>query len=60
MLSAITSAVTQSITWVGQVLTALTAEAGALSPLLPIFAIGISISILLVAVKIIRKVCWGS
>lgn len=60
MLSAISSAVTQMITWVGSVITALTAESGALSALLPIFAIGISVSILLVSVKIIRKVCWGS
>ena len=60
MLSAVTSAVTQMISWVGSVVTALVGENGALNDLLPIFAIGISVSILLVAVKIIRKVCYGA
>lgn len=59
MLAAIGSAVTQLITWVGQVISAIVAE-GAMSDLLPVFAIGIGVSVILVAVKIIRKVCWSA
>lgn len=47
MLEAVTSGITQVITWVGTVITALTGESGALNALLPLFAIGISISAIL-------------
>lgn len=60
MLTAIGDVFTQLITWVGNFVTALTGQAGVLKDLLPIFAIGIGISLLLVCVKIVRKVCWGA
>lgn len=60
MLAAIGSAVTQLITWVGQVISAIVGAEGAMSDLLPVFAIGIGVSVILVAVKIIRKVCWSA
>ena len=60
MLAAITSAVTQLISWVGQVISAIVGENGAMGDLLPIFAIGIAVSVVLVALKIIRKVCWSA
>lgn len=47
MLEAVTSGITQVITWVGTVITALTGDSGALNALLPLFAIGISISAIL-------------
>lgn len=46
------------ITLVGQFLTALTT--GALSGLLPLFAIGIAISLVLLSVRVVRKVTWGA
>lgn len=60
MWAAVTDAFTSCITLVGQFLTALTSSSGALYGLLPLFAIGISISLVMVAVKIVRKVTWGA
>lgn len=47
MLEAVTTAITTVISWVGSVITALTSSTGALAPLLPLFAIGIAISAVL-------------
>ena len=47
MLNAVTSALSTVISWVGTVITALTSENGALADLLPLFAITVSISALL-------------
>lgn len=60
MLAAVTSAISEVITWVGTVITALTGSSGALAPLLPLFAIGIAISAVLLGVKIIKSVVWGA
>lgn len=60
MLAAVTSAITDVITWVGTVITALTANDGALNQLLPLFAIGIAISAVLLGIRIIRSVVWGA
>lgn len=60
MLEAVTSALTTVIGWVGSVVTAMVSENGALSALLPLFAIGIAISALLFGIKAIRSVTWGS
>lgn len=60
MLTAVTNAITTVITWVGTVITALTGEGGALAELLPLFAIGIAISAILLGVKIIKSVVWGA
>lgn len=60
MLSAVTDAITQVLTWVGTVITALTGSSGALNALLPLFAIGIAISAVLLGIRIIRSVVWGA
>lgn len=60
MLSAVTDAITQVLTWVGTVITALTGTSGALNALLPLFAIGIAISAVLLGIRIIRSVVWGA
>lgn len=60
MWDAVSSAFGNMITLVGQFLTALTGSSGALNGLLPLFAIGIAISLIMVAVKIVRKVTWGA
>lgn len=60
MLAAVTSAISDVIGWVGTVITALTGENGALAPLLPLFAIGIAISAVLLGIRIIRSVVWGA
>lgn len=60
MMTAVTTALGTVIDWVGTVITALVGADGALKELLPLFAIGISISALLLGVKIIKSFVWGS
>lgn len=55
MLAAVTDAISQVITWVGTVITALTGTNGALAPLLPLFAIGIAISAVLLGKYMLSK-----
>lgn len=60
MLAAVTSAITTVLTWVGTVITSLTGENGDLASLLPLFAIGIAISAVLLGIRIIKSVVWGA
>ena len=60
MLTAVTNGIGTVIGWVGTFVTALVGESGALSTLAPLFAIGISISAILLGVKIVKSVVWGS
>jgi hypothetical protein len=60
MLAAVTSGLTTVISWVGTVITAITGENGALAPLLPLFAIGIAISVVFLGIKAIRSIVWGA
>lgn len=60
MLEAVTSGLTTVIAWVGTVVSALVGESGELSELLPLLAIGVAISALMLGVKVIRSVIWGS
>ena len=63
MWTAVASAFSSIIGLVGDFLTALISPAtgGAdLTALLPLFAVGIAISLILVSVKIVRKVTWGA
>lgn len=60
MLEAVTSSLTTVISWVGTVVTSMTGAEGQLSELLPLFAIGISISALMLGVKVIKSFVWGS
>ena len=60
MLSQVTSGITTVIGWVGTTVTAIVGESGQLSELAPLFAIGISISAILLGVKIVKSVVWGA
>lgn len=60
MVEAVTTALTTVIGWVGTVITALVGEAGQLKDLLPLFAIGVSISALMLGIKVIRSFTWGN
>lgn len=60
MLAAVTSGLTTVIGWVGTVVTSLVGESGELSELLPLLAIGVAISALMLGVKVIRGVIWGA
>ena len=60
MLEAVTSGITSVIGWLKTVIDAFLTENGALAPLLSLFAIGISISVIFLAIKAIRKIVWGA
>jgi len=60
MLAAVTSGLTTVISWVGTVITSITGADGALAPLLPLFAIGIAISVVFLGIKAIRSIVWGA
>lgn len=60
MVDAVTGALTAVIGWVGSVVTSLTGASGALKDLLPLLAIGIAVSALMLGVKAIRSFAWGA
>lgn len=60
MLAAVTSGLETVISWVGTVVTAIVGESGALNELLPLLAIGIGVSALMLGVKAIRSFAWGA
>lgn len=58
MIEAVSSGLTTVIGWIGSVVTAVTT--GELKELLPLFAIGIAISAVMLGVKVIRSIVWGA
>lgn len=67
MMAAVTSGLTSVIDWIAVVVKSLigtgsgeTATPGALAALLPLFAIGISISAFLLGIKAIKSLVWGA
>lgn len=58
MIAAVTTGLETVIGWVGTVVSAITT--GGLKELLPLFAVGIAISALLLGVKVIKSVVWGA
>lgn len=60
MMEAVTTALGTVLEWVGTVINALVSTDGQLAQLLPLFAIGVAISALLLGVKVIKSFIWGS
>lgn len=60
MLASVTSGITTVIGWISTVLTAIVSDSGQLSELAPLFAIGISISAILLGIKVVRGIVWGA
>lgn len=60
MLEAVTSGLTTVIQWVGTVITSMTSSSGGLSELLPLFAVGVSISVIFLGVKVVKSIIWGA
>ena len=60
MINSVTTALGTVIDWVGTVVTSLTSESGELSALLPLLAVGIAVSALMLGVKAIRSFTWGA
>lgn len=60
MLDFVTQGITTVISWVKTVVDAIIGTDGQLAVLAPLFAIGISISAILLGVKIVKSMVWGS
>lgn len=60
MLEAVTTGLGTVISWVGEVVDALVNTDGALSALLPLLAIGVAVSALMLGIKAIRSFIWGA
>lgn len=60
LMNAVGDAITSVIGWIGTFITQLTTSSGSLYPLLPLFAVGIAISAVLLGVKIVKSVVWGA
>lgn len=58
LLPAVTSALGTVLDWIGTTITAVTT--GQLKELLPLFAIGIAISVVFFGIKAIRSIVWGA
>lgn len=61
MLAAVTDAIGTVLSWVGTVITNLTDTAdGKLSALLPLFAITVAVSAVMLGIRVIRGFVWGA
>lgn len=60
LLDAVGAGITTVIGWVGTVIDALVTSGGELSELLPLFAVGISISAIMLGCRIVRSFTWGA
>lgn len=60
MLEAVTTALGTVIDWVSTVVTSLVGESGELNALLPLLAIGVAISALMLGIKAIKSFAWGT
>lgn len=60
MLEAVTSALSTVISWVGTVVSALVTTDGDLSSLLPLLAVGVAVSALMLGIKAIKSFIWGA
>ena len=57
-MGAIGEGLTEVIEWIGEVITAVTS--GSLSALLPLFGLGIAVTVVMLAVRVIRSFTWGA
>lgn len=60
LVSAVTDGLSSVFGWIGTFISQLTADSGALNALLPLFAVGIAISVILLGIRIVKSIVWGS
>lgn len=60
MIAAVTEAFTGVLGWVGSFVDALVTTDGALNALLPLFAIGVAVSVVYMVVRVVKSVIWGA
>lgn len=59
ILSVLGSTLTQVISWIGSVITALVGDSGAFKALMPLVFIGVALALIFAGVRAIRKLVWG-
>ncbi len=60
MLESVTSGLTTVLGWIGTVVTSITSTSGELKELLPLFAVGIAISVVFLGIKAVKSIVWGA
>lgn len=60
LMTAVTSALSEVIGWVGTVVSELITDSGKLNALLPLLAVGVAVSALMLGVKAIKSFIWGA
>lgn len=60
MMEALGTVFTAVIGFVGQTVTALVSSSGELKDLLPLFCLGVGVSLFGICFKNIRRICWGA
>lgn len=60
MLDLVSDGIGTVIGWVAEVINAVIGSSGQLAALAPLFAIGISISAILLGVKLVKSLVWGA
>lgn len=60
MIEAIGTGLTSVVEWMGDVVSAVVSTDGALNALLPVFAIGVGVSLVAMGIKFIRSLTWGA
>lgn len=60
MLALVSDGISTVIGWIGSVVGALVGEAGELSVLAPLFVISISISAIMLGIRLCKSLIWGA
>lgn len=61
MIEAVSDGIGSVLGWVKTVITSLTTSStGELNALLPLFAIGIAISAILLGIRVVKSIVWGA
>lgn len=60
MIEAIGSGLTSMIEWLGDVVSAVVSTDGALSALLPVFALAVSGTLIAFGIRVLRGFTWGA
>ena len=59
VLSDAGNSITQLLGWIGDIIQSLLTADGALAPLWPFILVGFGVSILMLAIKVVRSFSWG-
>lgn len=60
LMTAVGSAITAVLGWVGIVIDSLITAEGDLYALLPLFAVGIGVTAIMLGIKVVRGFIWGA